>query len=60
MPVEQALENSLRVGHSVYRRAEGGNRYFLERIAYQVKAKNLLQPEGQKTSLANYIEVVQR
>ena len=32
VPVEQALENSLRVGGRLYARAEENNRFFLERI----------------------------
>jgi two-component system nitrogen regulation sensor histidine kinase NtrY len=59
VPVEQALENSLQVGRRVYDQIEAGNRFFLERIAYQIKAKNLLQSKNQK-ALAHYLEVVQR
>jgi two-component system nitrogen regulation sensor histidine kinase NtrY len=59
VPVEQALENSLRVGGRVYDRVEDNNRFFLERISYQIKTKNLLNPQKEK-ALAQYIEVVQR
>jgi two-component system, NtrC family, nitrogen regulation sensor histidine kinase NtrY len=59
VPVEQALDNSLQVGRRVYDQLEESNRFFLERIAYQIKAKNLLLPNNQK-ALARYIEVVQR
>jgi len=59
VPVEQALENSLRVGGRVYDRVEDNNQFFLERISYQIKAKNLLNPEKEK-ALAQYVEVVQR
>ena len=59
VPVEQALENSLRVGGRLYTRAEENNRFFLERISYQIKAKNLLDPKNQK-SLSHYIRIVQR
>ena len=59
VPVEQALENSLRVGGRVYERVEDNNQFFLERIAYQVKAKNLLNPKRAK-ALNKYIRVVQR
>ena len=46
VPVEQALENSLRVGQSVYDQAEDNHRFFLERIAYQVKTKKLLDSKN--------------
>ena len=59
VPVEQALENSLRVGGRLYTRAEENNRFFLERISYQIKAKNLLDSKNQK-SLSHYIRIVQR
>lgn len=59
VPVEQALENSLRVGRSVYDRVEATNAFFLERIAYQVKTKRLLDPAKQD-ALMQYIQVVQR
>jgi len=59
VPVEQALENSLRVGGRLYERVEASNQFFLERISYQIKAKNLLEPAKQK-ALTQYIQVVQR
>jgi two-component system nitrogen regulation sensor histidine kinase NtrY len=59
VPVEQALENSLRVGGRVYDRVEDNNRFFLERISYQIKTKNLLDPNKEK-ALSKYIRVVQR
>ena len=59
VPVEQALENSLRVGGKVYDRVEDNNLFFLERISYQLKAKNLLDPKKEK-ALSQYIKVVQR
>jgi two-component system nitrogen regulation sensor histidine kinase NtrY len=37
VPVEQALENSLRVGGSLYNRVESNNKFFLEQIAYHIK-----------------------
>lgn len=58
VPVEQSLEKSLSVGRSIYTRIENDNRFFLERIAYQIKAKNLLNPDKGK-ALSNYIQVVQ-
>ena len=59
VPVEQALENSLRVGGQLYTRAEENNRFFLERISYQLKAKNLLDPKNRE-ALSHYIRIVQR
>jgi two-component system nitrogen regulation sensor histidine kinase NtrY len=59
VPVEQALENSLRVGSRVYDRVENNNQFFLERIAYQIKTKNLLNPKKEK-ALSQYVKVVQR
>ncbi len=58
-PIEQALENSLKVGRLVYTHLEENNRFFLERITYQIKTKNLLSP-GNAEELNNYIQVVQR
>jgi two-component system, NtrC family, nitrogen regulation sensor histidine kinase NtrY len=59
VPVEQALENSLRVGHTMYQRAERESRYLLERIAYQIDRKDLLEATKAQ-SLSHYIQVVQR
>ncbi len=59
VPVELALENSLRVGGRLYERVENNNHFFLERISYQIKAKNLLNPQKEK-ALSQYVEVVQR
>src|SRR5210317_2298867 len=59
VPVEQALENSLRVGGRLYDRVEQNNQFFLERISYQIKTKNLLNPAKEK-DLTQYIQVVQR
>ena len=59
VPVEQALENSLRVGSRLYDRVERNNQFFLERISYQIKTKNLLNPAKEK-DLTQYIQVVQR
>ncbi len=57
-PVDQALENSLRVGRKIYEFAEEDNQYFLERIAYQIKKKNFLLPEN-RNALSRYIRIVQ-
>ena len=59
IPVEQSLEKSLSVGRSIYKRIESNNRFFLERIAYQINTKKLLTPDKDK-SLSSYIQVVQR
>ena len=59
VPVEQALENSLLVGRSLYLQAEESNKFFLEKIAYQIKAKKLLGPKKKK-ALSYYIQIVQR
>ena len=59
VPVEQALENSLRVGSRLYDRVAANNQFFLERISYQVDSKNMLDPAKQN-ALAKYVQVVQR
>ena len=58
-PVEQALENSLNVGRSIYSQAEKDNRFFLDRIAFQITKKKLLKPANHK-ALVRYVNVVQR
>ncbi|MBL0716572.1 MAG: PAS domain-containing sensor histidine kinase, partial [Desulfosarcina sp.] len=59
VPIEQSLENSLNVGRHLYKHIEENNRFFLERISYQIKKRNLLKPTLKK-ALSNYIEVVQK
>lgn len=59
VPVEQALENSLLVGRRLYNRAEENNRFYLERIAYQINTKKLLA-EKKRKALSHYVQVVQR
>lgn len=59
VPVEQALENSLSVGRTIYQRAEQQNSYLLERVSYQLEHKNLVAPEKNK-ALSNYLQVVQK
>jgi len=59
VPVEQALQNSLRVGRYLYSRSEQNNRFLLERIAYQVGSKKLVNTKKNKM-LSQYIQVVQR
>jgi two-component system nitrogen regulation sensor histidine kinase NtrY len=59
IPVEQALDNSLAVGRSIYQRAEETNRFFIEKIAYQIDKKKMIKMSN-RIALANYIQVVQR
>ncbi len=59
VPVEQALENSLQVGQKIYQRTEMESRFFLERVAYQIEKKDLLNSE-KSAALDRYIQVVQR
>ncbi len=59
VPVEQALENSLKVGQTIYQRSEKKNKFFLERIAYQIEKKKLLTTKKEK-ALSRYIQIVQR
>ena len=59
VPVEQALENSLWVGGRLYSRTEENNKFFIERISYQIKTKNLLDAKNRK-ALSHYIRIVQR
>ncbi len=59
VPVEQALENSLLVGRRLYNHAEENNRFYLERIAYQINTKKLLSAKKRK-ALSHYVQVVQR
>ncbi|RLC19702.1 MAG: PAS domain-containing sensor histidine kinase [Deltaproteobacteria bacterium] len=59
VPVEQSLENSLRVGRRLYSYLEAHNQFFMKRIAYQIEVKKLLDPD-RKNELSRYIRVVQR
>jgi len=59
VPVEQALENSLLVGQSLYLHAEERHKFFLERIAYQIKSRKLLDSKKKK-ALSDYVQIVQR
>lgn len=59
VPVEQSLLNSLQVGRSLYRHIEENNRFFIERIAYQVKAKKMLSVQN-RNALSRYIQIAQR
>ncbi len=59
VPVGQALDKSLLVGQQFYRESEIRHRFFLERIAYQIQRKKMLEP-GKIKELTHYIRVVQR
>jgi two-component system nitrogen regulation sensor histidine kinase NtrY len=59
VPVEQALEKSLLVGQQFYRENEIRQRFFLERISYQLQRKAMIEPERLK-ELNHYLQVVQR
>ena len=59
VPVEQALENSLKVGQDIYRRTQESNTFFLERIAYQIDKKDFLNKD-KRASLERYLRIVQR
>ncbi len=59
VPVEQSLMNSLQVGRSLYRHIEENNQFFIERIAFQIKAQRLLDNSKEK-ALSRYIQIVQR
>ena len=58
-PVEQALENSLKVGRLLYDHLEDNNRFFLERISYQIEIKGLLDEE-KADELSHYLQVAQQ
>ena len=59
VPIETALEDSLSVGRNMYSHVEDNNRFFLDKAAYQVDTRNLLNPENTR-NLSNYTQIVQR
>jgi len=59
VPVEHSLQRSLDVGKYVYKHVTENNRFYLERIAYQIARRNLLNEENKK-ALTRYIQVAQR
>ncbi|MDP2645092.1 MAG: ATP-binding protein [Desulfobacterales bacterium] len=59
VPVEQALENSLNIGRRIYQYTEENSQFFIERIAYQINTRKLLEKKKEK-ELDNYTQVVQR
>ncbi|MFP4474070.1 MAG: sensor histidine kinase [Desulfatibacillaceae bacterium] len=59
IPVEQSLENSLSVGRQLYDHVVQNHHFFIDRIAYQVKARSLLEERNHQT-LCRYVQVAQR
>ncbi len=59
IPIEQALDNSLEVGRNLYKLVEENNTFFLDKAAYQVNSRNLLDAKNYD-DLENYTQVVQR
>ncbi|MBW1858528.1 MAG: PAS domain-containing protein [Deltaproteobacteria bacterium] len=59
VPVEHSLEKSLEVGKHVYQTVTENNRFYLERIAYQIAHRNLME-EANRRALTRYIRVAQR
>jgi two-component system nitrogen regulation sensor histidine kinase NtrY len=59
IPIEQALNNSLAVGRNLYQLVEENNTFFLDKAAYQVDTRDLLESEN-RDELKNYTQVVQR
>ncbi|MFP4649461.1 MAG: ATP-binding protein [Desulfobacterales bacterium] len=59
VPIEQALDDSLAVGRSMYKHVEDNNRFYLEKAAYQINNRELLNPD-KESELDNYIQIVQR
>ena len=59
VPIEQALDNSLKVGRQLYGYIENNNRFFLKRIIYQVNTRDYID-EKRLDSLNKYSQVVQR
>lgn len=59
VPIEQALDHSLQVGRHIYAGTEENSRFFIERIAYQVHSRNLLEAT-RADELQRYIQIAQR
>ncbi|MBT7084817.1 MAG: PAS domain S-box protein [Desulfobacterales bacterium] len=59
VPVEQSLDKSLLVGRELYKHIEENNKFFIERVAYQIKTKKRLAPNKIK-NLSHYILISQR
>jgi two-component system nitrogen regulation sensor histidine kinase NtrY len=54
LPIEQSLENSLWIGEQVYSRLENTNREVIARMARQIEARRLLEPNSRK-ALSAYV-----
>ncbi|ACL02626.1 sensor histidine kinase [Desulfatibacillum aliphaticivorans] len=59
VPVLNSLESSLEVGRELYEQVESNHEFFVQRVAYQVKAKNYLDPDRNK-ALSHYVVITQR
>lgn len=59
IPVEDSLAKSVDVGKYVYKHVTEDNRFYIERISYQIVRRQLLNEENRK-ALANYVRVAQR
>lgn len=59
VPIENTLENALSVGRVFYTAQESRNRFFIMRMKYQIKIRNLLDPQN-KEELRNYLGVAQK
>ena len=59
VPVLSSLDSSLEVGRELYENVERNHEFFIQRVAYQVKAKNYLEPDRQK-ALGHYVVITQR
>lgn len=59
VPIEKALQDSVSVGRNMYTHIEDNNRFFLDKAAYQIENRDLLNP-GNQRGLSNYTQIVQR
>ncbi len=59
VPIEQSLDNSLKVGRSMYKYIEDNNIFFLKKISSQIKTRKLLAQDRLK-DLLRYIQIVQK
>lgn len=59
VPVEHALDKAVDVGKYVYAHVTENNRFYVERIAYQIVRRELLG-ENNRNALSRYIQVSQR
>jgi two-component system nitrogen regulation sensor histidine kinase NtrY len=59
VPVEQGLENALRVGRRLYSRTAENHRFFSEKISHELKSAALLDPK-MGNELAHYVQTAQQ